>query len=77
MTRFYVELSVTQLHRNGKILSGRKQSVLSIMPRNTDQAHNKHMWTPNVISIKYRLSLPDDGSYVTPKHVGVILICVF
>ena len=30
-----------------------------------------------VVSVKYRLSLPDDGSYVITKHVGVIFnVCL-
>jgi len=30
-----------------------------------------------VISIKYRLSLPDDGSYVIGNMLEYILMCVF
>jgi len=44
------------------------------MPPNTDYAHNEPLY---VISVKYKLSLPDDGSYVIRSTLEYILMCVF
>jgi len=48
-------------------------SHVLIMCRQTPIAHTLITCEPSyVISIKYRLSIPDDGSYVIRNNVGVI-----
>jgi hypothetical protein len=47
------------------------------MQPNTDHARNKRNEQLHVISVKYRLSLPDDRSYMIRNMLGVIFnVCL-
>ena len=47
------------------------------MPPNTDQAHNKHIWTVICNFNQVQVITPDDGSYVIRNMLENFLMCVF